>query len=379
VGAARLATGGLEFAALADEVRLRLVSPLARALEVRVARETPHRASALDTPVFWLRLEVLSTGERVELERAALGAPPATGGLTRLVLPAPEVTRLAERMPSAALLADALALHRAPRQPGRLLGVLNVTPDSFSDGGRWLAPENALAHARRLAAEGADLVDVGGESTRPGSLPVAPELELARIEPVLALAGELTLSIDTSRVVVARAALQAGARVINDVSAGRREPELLALAAEHDATLVLMHMQGTPRDMQDAPRYGDVVREVAAFLRERAAAALAAGVSPHRIALDPGLGFGKELAHNLELLRALPELRTLGFPLVVGLSRKRFLGALTGEEQPERRDAATTAAVTLAAQAGVALHRVHDVRAARAALALVSALQQDSP
>lgn len=371
-----MAAGSLELEAVPDEVRRRLAGPLARALEPRVARATPRRPAPHDVPLFWLRLEALEPAERGALERVALQRSPA-GGLTRLALPTDELRRLAGKLPSAALLLDALAVHRLPLPRARVMGVLNVTPDSFSDGGCWLEPARALEHGRQLVAEGADLVDVGGESTRPGSASVPPEVELARVRPVLALAAEVPLSIDTSRVAVAEAALAAGACLLNDVTAGRREPELLALAAAHDATLVLMHMQGTPRDMQAAPRYADVVREVAAFLRERAAAALDAGVRPERIALDPGIGFGKELEHNLALLLALGELRSLGFPLVLGLSRKRFLGTLTGEERPERRDVATAAAVALTARAGVAVHRVHDVRGARAALALAAALGEE--
>lgn len=375
-------TGGLELEAslvpVPDEVRRRLVGPLACALEVRVERATPRAPTVLDAPLFLLRLEALEDAQRDALLRAALGPATRVGGLTRLALAAPELARLAERLPAAALLADALAVYRRPRLRPLLMGILNVTPDSFSDGGRWLEPAHACAQARQLVQDGAALVDVGGESTRPGSEPVTAEVELARVEPVLELASELVLSIDTSRVCVARAALRAGARVVNDVSAGLREPELLALTAEHDATLVLMHMQGTPRDMQQAPHYADVVREVAAFLRARAAAALAAGVAPGRIALDPGLGFGKDLDHNCALLRALVELRSLGFPLVLGLSRKRFLGALTGEELPARRDAATGAAVALSTTAGVAVQRVHDVRAARAGVELALTLTEGS-
>ncbi|MEQ1894415.1 MAG: dihydropteroate synthase, partial [Planctomycetota bacterium] len=220
------------------------------------------------------------------------------------------------------------------------------------------------------------MLDIGGESTRPGAEPVALEDELARVLPVVeALAPRGALSIDTTKARVAAAALAAGARVVNDVSAARLEPEILALVAAHGAGLILMHMRGTPRDMQREPHYDDVVREVTAHLRARAAAAWQAGVALERIALDPGLGFGKDLNHNLALLRALPELTSLGFPLVVGLSRKRFLGALTGEERPERREHATTAGVALAHARGAAWHRVHDVCAARAALAVAAALE----
>jgi dihydropteroate synthase len=217
---------------------------------------------------------------------------------------------------------------------------------------------------------------VGGESTRPGAEPVPAEVERERVLPVIAALREARarLSVDTTKAGVAQAALEAGAEAVNDVSAGRNDPAMLPLVAEHGAALILMHAQGTPRTMQTAPRYQDVVREVAAHLRERARAAWQAGVEPARIALDPGFGFGKLLEHNLELMRALPELRSLGFPLCVGLSRKSFLGRLTGLEEPRERDEATRAATALAAYLGAELHRVHTVRSVRSALAIARAL-----
>ncbi len=252
------------------------------------------------------------------------------------------------------------------------MGVVNVTPDSFSDGGLYLDSEAAIAHGRELAAEGADILDVGGESTRPGAEAVSAELELERTAPVVeALAGEagagVPVSIDTSKAEVARAALDAGAAIINDVTALRTDPDLAALCAERGCALVLMHMQGSPRTMQESPSYGDVVDDVRAFLAERIEAATSAGVAEGRIWVDPGIGFGKTVEHNLELLRRLGELRALGRPIVIGSSRKRFLGSLTGREVDERLGG-TVASNVLALAAGAEVFRVHDVLAVRQAL-----------
>ncbi len=250
------------------------------------------------------------------------------------------------------------------------MGVVNVTPDSFSDGGRFLDAGAAIAHGRRLAEEGADVLDVGGESTRPGAEPVGERDELARVVPVLdglaALSGA-ALSIDTSKVGVARAAIEAGATVVNDVTAFRAEPELAALVAERGVRCCLMHMLGDPRTMQKSPRYGDVVAEVKAFLEERMAFAVAEGVAEERILLDPGIGFGKTLEHNLELLRRLDELVAIGRPVVVGTSRKSFLGAITGREVGERLPG-TIAANVLALERGATVFRVHEVAPLRDAL-----------
>ena len=248
-----------------------------------------------------------------------------------------------------------------------VMGVLNATPDSFSDGGRFEGPDAAAAAARRMAAEGAAIVDLGGESTRPGAAPVDEATELSRVVPVLErLRGELPLSIDTRRAAVARRALELGAVLVNDVTAGR-DPGMLPLVASRGAGIVLMHMRGEPGTMQDSPAYADVVAEVEAFLLRRAEDAAAAGVPKDRILLDPGIGFGKRLEHNLALLAALPRLVAHGWPLVVGVSRKRFLGDLTGRAIPDRRDG-TTAAVALAAFHGAAVVRVHDVPPARDAV-----------
>jgi dihydropteroate synthase len=244
----------------------------------------------------------------------------------------------------------------------RLMGVVNVTPDSFSDGGLFLEPEAAIAHGVSLVEDGADILDVGGESTRPGAAAVGAEEERRRIEPVVAdLAGMgHTVSIDTSKLAVAEAALDAGAAIVNDVTALSGDPEIAALCAERDADLVLMHMQGTPRTMQANPTYDDVVDDVRAFLAERIAFAVAAGVSERRIWVDPGIGFGKTLEHNLELLRRLGELRDLGSPIVVGTSRKSFIGKIDGSAA-DRRAGGTIASSIFAAAEGADVLRVHDV------------------
>jgi dihydropteroate synthase len=259
---------------------------------------------------------------------------------------------------------------------GALVGVLNVTPDSFSDGGRYLGVEAALLQGRRLAAEGAAIVDVGGESTRPGSDPVSAEAELERVLPVVeGLAADgIAVSIDTSKAVVAEAALAAGAVLVNDVTALRGDRAMAEVVAGAGADVCLMHMLGEPRSMQDDPRYDDVVAEVEEFLAERAEAAVAAGIARERIALDPGIGFGKTLAHNLALLRALPRLARLG-PLLLGVSRKRFLGALSGRDIAEDRVAASVAAALYCYRGGAHLLRVHDVRATADALAVERALE----
>ena len=255
----------------------------------------------------------------------------------------------------------------------RVMGVVNVTPDSFSDGGLFLDAGSAIAHGRELAAAGADILDVGGESTRPGAEAVGAELELERVQPVVAaLAGDAqpggpSVSIDTSKASVARAALDAGAGWVNDVTALRADPELAGLCADRGCEVVLMHMLGSPRTMQDAPRYDDVLDDVRSFLAARIEAAIEAGIAEARIWIDPGIGFGKTLEHNLELLHRLGELRELGRPLVVGTSRKRFLGAITGREVGERLGA-TVAANTLALAAGAEVFRVHDVAEARQSL-----------
>ena len=244
-----------------------------------------------------------------------------------------------------------------------VMGVVNVTPDSFSDGGLFLDPERAVEQARRLVGEGAALVDVGGESTRPSSRGVSADEELRRVVPVLEALAGLPVSIDTSKAEVARRAIELGAVMVNDVTALRADPELAGVVAESGAYLCLMHMLGEPRTMQDDPRYDDVVSEVAAFLEERLALAVRAGVPEERICLDPGIGFGKTVEHNLELLARLDEIVALGRPVLVGASRKRFLGRILGD--PEALTGPVMAAVAVAVLAferGASIFRVHDVR-----------------
>jgi dihydropteroate synthase len=263
----------------------------------------------------------------------------------------------------------------APVERPQIMGVVNVTPDSFSDGGLFLEADRAIEHGRQLAAEGADWVDVGGESTRPGAAEVPAEEERERTQPVVrALAGEgLRVSIDTSKGAVAEAALDAGAEMVNDVTAFGAEPELADLCAERDCEVVLMHMQGTPRTMQEAPTYDDVVDDVRAFLAERVELATSRGIAEERIRLDPGIGFGKTLDHNLELLRRLGELGDLGRPLVVGTSRKSFIGKITGREAGERLGG-TIASCVIAYANGAEMLRVHDVGPVRDALLVAGAI-----
>lgn len=259
-----------------------------------------------------------------------------------------------------------------------VMGVVNVTPDSFSDGGRHLAPENALAHARRLIAEGADILDIGGESTRPGAEPVAAAEELARVLPLIeAIRAEsaVPISIDTMKPAVARAAVAAGASLWNDVTALTWAPESAAVAAELGCEVVLMHMRGEPRTMQADPRYGDVTREVEDFLLRRAEVAVAAGVARENIWLDPGIGFGKALDHNLALLRGLPSLAAHGFRVLLGASRKRFIAAIDpAARDPIDRLGGSLAVALHGARAGAAAVRVHDVRETRQALAVQAAI-----
>lgn len=256
-----------------------------------------------------------------------------------------------------------------------IMGVVNVTPDSFSDGGRYLQTEAAVAHARRLIAEGADILDVGGESTRPGAGAVGLDEERRRVLPVLeALAGDgVPLSVDTQKPELMREAAASGAALINDVN-GFEAPDALAAAAESGCAVCIMHRQGSPGTMQQSPHYDDVVGEVGAYLRQRVAAAEAAGIARERIVADPGFGFGKTLEHNLALLRGLDRL-VPGIPLLAGLSRKSMIGALTGRETGERVFGSVAAAL-IAAQRGAAILRVHDVAATRDALAVWNAVHR---
>jgi dihydropteroate synthase len=256
-----------------------------------------------------------------------------------------------------------------------LMGVVNVTPDSFSDGGLYLDPEAAIAHGRELAEAGAEILDVGGESTRPGAEPVGEKEELRRVVPVIrGLRGSrFRISVDTSKAAVAAAALEAGAEIVNDVTALRGDPEMASICAEHGASVTLMHMLGEPRTMQEDPRYGDVVAEVKAFLAKRLEVAMAAGIEEDRVWLDPGIGFGKTGAHNMELLRRLGELRELGRPLVIGTSRKSFIGKVDGSPA-DRRLGGTIASSILAAAEGADVLRVHDVAEMRQALTVAAAI-----
>jgi dihydropteroate synthase len=257
------------------------------------------------------------------------------------------------------------------------MGVVNVTPDSFSDGGLFRDVAAAVAYAHGLVEEGAAIVDVGGESTRPGSEGVSAEEELRRIEPVLERLRGIPVSVDTSKAVVAQRALALGAVMVNDVTALRGDPDLAGVLADSDAYLCLMHMLGEPRTMQDDPRYDDVVSEVAAFLEERLTFAVEAGIDEARICLDPGIGFGKTLEHNLELLGRIDEIVSLGRPVLVGASRKRFLGRLLGD--PEALTGPVSAGVAVAVLAferGASIFRVHDVREHVEALAAARALDR---
>ncbi|HEX7247625.1 MAG TPA: dihydropteroate synthase [Actinomycetota bacterium] len=261
-----------------------------------------------------------------------------------------------------------------------VMGIVNVTPDSFSDGGMLATTDDAIAHGVQLAAEGADILDVGGESTRPGAEPVPADQELERVVPVIAGLAEaapthVALSVDTRRPEVACAALEAGAHIVNDVSAAR-DPAMFSAVRDAGAGLVLMHMLGDPTTMQTDPRYDDVVSEVRDFLAARIGAAVAAGVPRDRLCVDPGLGFGKTLEHNLALLRAISTFEQLRTPVLVGASRKRFIGELTGVAQPAERVHGTTGANVAALDRGALLFRVHDVRAARQALDVAWAIRQ---
>ena len=261
-----------------------------------------------------------------------------------------------------------------------IMGVINVTPDSFSDGGDFLSSERAIEQGIRLAEEGADILDLGGESTRPGAEEVGATEELARVIPVieaLTARTSVPISIDTYKAEVAEASVGAGAAIINDISAGLLDPEILRVAARLDVPLVLMHMKGQPRTMQENPEYDDLMGEIKAFLADAARRAEAAGVRADRIILDPGIGFGKTFDHNLILLNRLREFQELGRPILLGPSRKAFLGRILGGAPPKDRDVATAAAVTLGAYNGAAILRVHNVDLARQVLAVTAAVLRE--
>lgn len=266
-----------------------------------------------------------------------------------------------------------------PSQP-HIMGILNVTPDSFSDGGRYTHHEAALQQAQHMIAEGADSIDIGGESTRPGALAVSASAQIARVVPVIRALRQhypqLIISIDTRLQPVAAAALHAGANWINDVSAGLDDPLMFGFAAESGAPIILMHKQGTPETMQLNPHYDNVVSDVKSHLSQRIAAALAAGIQAQQLVIDPGIGFGKRKQDNLSLLAHLHELVALGFPVLLGTSRKRFMGSICAVDSPSELVTATAVTTALGVQAGVMLFRVHDVKANRQAADVAWAIQQ---
>jgi dihydropteroate synthase len=259
-----------------------------------------------------------------------------------------------------------------------VVGILNITPDSFSDGGDFLDPEAAARHAVAMLDDGAGILDLGGESTRPGSDPVSQEEELRRVIPVieriLSARPDAVISVDTYRADTARAAIDAGARLINDVTALQGDPHMASVVEEAACPVILMHMQGKPKTMQNEPHYEDVVREVKDFLAKRAEYAISFGVRPENVILDPGIGFGKNLEHNLALLRNLDAVADLGFPVLVGASRKRFIGEISGIQEARERVFGTVATTVLAYEQGASYFRVHDVRANREALAVAEAV-----
>jgi dihydropteroate synthase len=264
-------------------------------------------------------------------------------------------------------------------QHGMIMGVLNVTPDSFSDGGNFFDLDAAVAHGIEMAKQGAHILDIGGESTRPGAEPVSTDEELRRVVPVIEALRrkiDIFISIDTSKAEVANAALNAGASIINDVTGGRGDPEMMPLAARKKAALVIMHMQGTSRTMQNEPRYDDVVSEVTDFFLQRYECALQCGIDPMGVAFDPGIGFGKTLAHNLELLRNLGRLRMHDRPLAIGVSRKSFLAKLNGASESNERLVPTLALTALLRAHGADIFRVHDVKENVAALHTAEAVLQ---
>lgn len=306
-------------------------------------------------------------------------ARPLAGGALAFALVASE----AGIKPASNLAPDhPLTISRAPwagfdLSRSLVMGIVNVTPDSFSDGGDHGSAEAAVAHGRRLWVEGADILDIGGESTRPGAAPVAAEVEIARVVPVIrALAADgAVISIDTRHAAVMKAAAEAGAHIINDVTALTGDPDSLSVAAATGLPVVLMHMQGEPQTMQDAPHYGDVTAEVVDWLSARIDAAVAAGIPPAKIAIDPGIGFGKDLSHNVDLLARTAALHALGCPLLIGVSRKRFIAGLSKGEAPKDRVAGSIAAALHALGQGAHILRVHDVAATVQAVTVWQALQ----
>lgn len=262
-----------------------------------------------------------------------------------------------------------------------IMGILNVTPDSFSDGGKYTAIENALEQTQSMISAGADIIDIGGESTRPGAESVAETEQIKRVVPVIKairqkLSTSISISIDTTSSVVAEAALDAGATLINDISAGLNDAAILALAARRNVPIIMMHIQGQPKNMQDTPYYADVVNEVLAYFDKRIQAALTAGVAKHNIAIDPGIGFGKRKQDNLDLLAHLDEFVATGYPVLLGTSRKRFMGSLCDVNEPAELVSATAATTALGVMQGVQMFRVHDVKENRQAADVAWAIKQ---
>jgi dihydropteroate synthase len=353
-----------------------------RALPI-TAQRTDRKRSEADAVCIVYRKSALSDDDRVHAMRARFNLIQA-GDPThdRFFGPGEWLTSESLSHPAfAAFLAAWDSATTASIEP-RIMGVVNVTPDSFSDGGRFLDAKSAIEHGLALERQGAAILDIGGESTRPGSEPVSVEEELARTIPVvegLAKRSKALISIDTTKSAVARAALDAGASIVNDVSAGRFDDAMLPLVAERGATYIAMHMQGEPRDMQKEPHYGDVVADVLEFLRERGYQALRAGIARDKLWIDPGIGFGKQLAHNLELLRRLPELRSLGLPIVLGVSRKSFIAKIHPPASADReRLGGTAAALTIGVLGGAEILRVHDVAIMAEAAAVANALRARS-
>jgi len=362
---------------------------------------TPGRL--LPLPAMGLALENLEPPETAVLRRTAqeagatfLGGPQNRPAPGLLLGPREALRAVADELRETGDLGPAIAkalehydrrrftIRMGPRrlQVGprpAVMAVLNVTPDSFSDGGRYLRPAEAVARAEELVAQGADLIDIGGESTRPGAEPVPEDEELRRVLPVVETLAErldVPLSIDTRHARVAREAVAAGACLVNDVSGLQGDPEMPAAVAESGAACVVMHMRGEPRTMQHNPTYGHLMAEVCRHLRRGLQAAVEAGVPEDAVIVDPGIGFGKTLEHNLKILARLDQLRTLGAPVLVGPSRKRFIGDLAGEPEPTRRVPGTAAACALAVAAGALMVRVHDVAEAVQALAVAAAVRQ---
>lgn len=270
-------------------------------------------------------------------------------------------------------------LHLLKKPKPLIMGILNVTPDSFSDGGLYCEKERAIRHAIQMVLAGADIIDIGGESTRPGALPISEQEQMDRVLPVIKelrkqLPAETVMTIDTTRARVASAALQAGADAINDVSGAEDDPEILTVAADNASPIILMHHQGCPQSMQDNPQYENVVEDVCNFLENRANAAIKSGIAANRILLDPGIGFGKSREHNLALLNALDRIVAIGYPVLLGTSRKRFMGAICREDNPANLMPATVATTALGVRSGVRIFRVHDVAENRQAADVTAAI-----